>query len=78
MNFSNRWRSENSGPFAITMPRRIACSYTASASLPGGSSIHSTKPPAGRVTRVFSGKCVSTARVISSRRRAYTGRTVRR
>src|SRR5580765_48209 len=70
MKFANSWRAENSGPGAITIRRRSACSWSCSESTPAGSSTHKTNPPRGDDTRVPSGNCIAIALDVARERGA--------
>jgi hypothetical protein len=61
MQLANRGLAEKIGPGATLIACASALSCSSSALVPGGSSTHSTKPPAGRDTRVPAGKCSAIA-----------------
>ena len=65
----------NMAPGDTRMPCASAARNRVSDDTPGGSSSHSTKPPAGAVRRVPSGKCASMARTHSSRWRCSVERS---
>ena len=61
MQFAKRGLAEKIGPGATLICCASARACSSSALVPGGNSTHSTKPPAGRDTRVPAGKCSAIA-----------------
>ncbi|MBF0538528.1 MAG: hypothetical protein HQL03_09790, partial [Nitrospirae bacterium] len=65
MQFRYFFMEEKMGHGAIVMPSLSADSKSSTESTASGNSTHKTYPPEGWLTRVPSGKCLTTARAIS-------------